>query len=240
LCLEALWFIMLDFTRFEFITFDCYGTLMNWEEGILRCLQRVLAAHGKHTEDSTLLRLYGDFEAAAEKGEFHSYREVLQSVVRQFGRELGFTPLQQEVESLPKSLKDWRPWPDTITALCQLKDRFRLAIVSNVDDDLFAATKPQLGVEFDQIVTAQQAQAYKPSLKIFELTLARLGVPANRVLHVGQSVYHDVLPAQSLGMATVWVNRPSARSGVGAVRAAEGRPDLQVSSLEELAGHAQR
>ena len=106
-----------------------------------------------------------------------------------------------------------------------------------MDDDLFAATKPQLGVEFSQIITAQQAGAYKPSPKIFELALNCVDVPAHRILHVGQSIYHDVLPAQSLGLATVWVNRPSARGGVGAVKAAEGHPDLQVSSLAELAAN---
>jgi 2-haloacid dehalogenase len=93
-------------------------------------------------------------------------------------------------------------------------------------------------VEFDQIITAQQAQAYKPSLKMFELALRRVGVPAHRILHVGQSLYHDVLPAQSLGLATVWVNRPSARKGVGAVKAVDAQPDLQVSSLAELADYA--
>ena len=226
---------MLDFSRFEILTFDCYGTLINWEEGILRCLHRILAAHGKDTDDATILRLYGDFEARAEQGEYRRYREVLQSVVRQFGEQLGFAPTDQEVRSLPESLPHWKPWPDTISALCELQGRFRLAIVSNVDDDLFAATQPQLGVEFDQVITAQQAQAYKPSLKMFELALSRIGVPAHRVLHVGQSLYHDVLPAQSLGLATVWVNRPSARTGVGAVKAADAHPDLQVSSLAELA-----
>ncbi|MGA8214208.1 MAG: haloacid dehalogenase type II [Candidatus Sulfotelmatobacter sp.] len=226
---------MLDFSRFELLTFDCYGTLINWEDGILRCLHRILAAHGKDTDDATILQLYGDFEARAEQGEYRRYREVLQSVVRQFGEQLGFAPTDQEVRSLPESLPNWKPWPDTVAALRQLQSRFRLAIISNVDDDLFAMTRPQLGVEFDQIVTAQQAGAYKPSFKIFELALSRLGVPAHRVLHVGQSVYHDVLPAQSLGLATVWVNRPSARSGVGAVKAVKGNPDLQVSSLEELA-----
>ncbi len=226
---------MLDFSRFELLTFDCYGTLVNWEDGILRCLHRILAAHGKDIDDATILQLYADFEARAEQGEYRRYREVLQSVVRQFGEQLGFAPTDQEVRSLPESLPNWKPWPDTVAALRQLQSRFRLAIVSNVDDDLFAATKPQLGVEFDQIITAQQAGAYKPSLKIFELALSRFGVPAHRVLHVGQSVYHDVLPAQSLGLATVWVNRPSARSGVGAVKAVKGNPDLQVSSLEELA-----
>jgi 2-haloacid dehalogenase len=226
---------MLDFSRFEILTFDCYGTLINWEEGILRCLHRILAAHGKDVDDATILRLYGDFEARAEQGEYRRYREVLQSVVQQFGEQLGFAPTEQDLRSLPESLPLWKPWPDTVSALRELQSRFRLAIVSNVDDDLFAATQPQLGVGFDQIITAQQAQAYKPSLKIFELAMSRVGVPANRILHVGQSLYHDVLPAQSLGLATVWVNRPSARKGVGAVKAAEAQPDLQVSSLAELA-----
>jgi 2-haloacid dehalogenase len=231
---------MLDFSRFEILTFDCYGTLVNWEDGILLCLKRILAAHGKGTDDATILQLYGDFEARAEQGEYRPYREVLPSVVEQFGERLGFAPTEQEVSSLPESLPLWKPWPDTVSALRELHRRFRLAIVSNVDDDLFAATQPQLGVEFDHVITAQQARAYKPSLKIFELALSRAGVPPHRVLHVGQSLYHDVLPAQLLGLATVWVNRPSARSGVGAVTAADGHPDLQVSSLAELAVYARR
>jgi 2-haloacid dehalogenase len=231
---------MLDFNRFEILTFDCYGTLVNWEDGILRCLHRILVAHGKDTDDPTILKLYGDFEARAEQGDYRPYREVLQSVVQQFGDQLGFSATDQEMRSLPESLPSWKPWPDTVSALSELRKRFRLAIVSNVDDDLFAATQPQLGVEFNQIITAQQAQAYKPSLKIFELALSRVGVPAHRILHVGQSLYHDVLPAQSLGLSTVWVNRPSARKGVGAVKAAEAHPDLQVSSLADLAADAAR
>ncbi|HZW81169.1 MAG TPA: haloacid dehalogenase type II [Candidatus Deferrimicrobiaceae bacterium] len=226
---------MLDFSRFEILTFDCYGTLINWEDGILGCLRRILATHGQQIDDATILRLYGDFEAKAEQGEYRSYREVLNSVVRRFGKQFGFAPCEEQVRSLAESLKEWKPWPDTVEALRLLESRFRLAIISNVDDDLFAATRPQLAVEFSQIVTAQQARAYKPSLKIFELALSRIGVPAHRILHVGQSLYHDVIPAQSLGMATVWVNRPSARKGVGAVKAAEAQPELQVISVAELA-----
>lgn len=227
---------MLDFSRFEILTFDCYGTLINWEEGILGCLHRILAAHRtKPTDDATILKLYGDFEASAEAGEYRPYREVLQSVVWQFGKQLGFAPTDEEVCSLPESLRDWKPWPDTVAALQILHSRFRLAVISNVDDDLFATTQPQLGVKFNQVITAQQAGAYKPSLKIFELALSRIGTPAKRILHVGQSIYHDVIPAQSLGLATVWVNRPSPRAGVGAVKSAEGKPDLEVSSLAELA-----
>jgi 2-haloacid dehalogenase len=229
---------MLDFTRFEIITFDCYGTLIDWETGILSALRPILSAHGVKIDDAKLLKLYGDFEQLSEQGTFHPYREVLQSVVRRFGAELGFTPTEQETRSLPESLANWKPWPDTVGALRQLKSRFRLAILSNIDDDLFAATRPQLGVELDEVITAQQAQAYKPSLKLFELALTRVNAPAHRVLHVAQSVYHDVVPAQALGLASVWVNRPSARPGVGAVKAADGKPDLTVSSLAELAAAA--
>ena len=225
---------MLDFTRFEILTFDCYGTLINWEEGILRCMHRIFAAQGKDTDDSTILQCYGDFEARAEQGAYRRYREVLQSVVSQFGEQYRFVPTDQETQSLPNSLPTWNPWPDTVTALRELQKRFRLAIISNVDDDLFAASQPQLGVKFDHVITAQQAEAYKPSLKIFELALSRIGVPADRILHVGQSIYHDIIPAKSLGLSTVWVNRPSPRTGVGAVKAAQGRPALEVSSLAQL------
>ena len=229
---------MLDFNRFEILTFDCYGTLINWEAGILSALHRILSSHKKKIDDATLLKLYGDYEQRSEHGVFRPYREVLESVVRQFGIEIGFTPTAEEVCSLPDSLPTWKPWPDTVAALRQLKTRFRLAILSNVDDDLFAGTCPQLGVDFDEVITAQQAQAYKPSLKLFELALSRINAPAHRVLHVGQSIYHDVIPAQALGLATVWVNRPSARPGVGAVKAAEAKPDLTVESLSELASAA--
>jgi len=226
---------MLDFSRFEIVTFDCYGTLINWEAGLLAALHRVLSAHSKRIEDAALLELYGEFEHRAEQPPFQPYREVLGSVVRQFGTELGFTPTAEEVQSLADSLPRWKPWPDTVAALRQLKTRFRLAILSNVDDDLFAGTRPQLEVAFDEVITAQQAQAYKPSLSLFELALGRIKTPAHRVLHVGQSIYHDVVPAQALGLATVWVNRPSSRPGVGAVKSADARPDSTVTSLAQLA-----
>lgn len=230
---------MLDFNRFEVLTFDCYGTLINWEAGLLPVLRGILSSHGKSVDDAELLKLYGDFELRAENP-YRPYRKVLESVVRQLGDQLGFAPTAAESHALPDSLPGWDPWPDTVDALRGLKSRFRLAILSNIDDDLFAATRPKLGVDFDEVITAQQAQAYKPSLKLFELALSRINAPAHRVLHVGQSVYHDVVPAQALGLATVWVNRPSARPGVGAVKAAEAKPDLIVSSLAELAAAAAR
>src|ERR1700722_917249 len=227
---------MLDLSQFETLTFDCYGTLIDWETGILSALHHILSAHGKTIDDVSLLKLYGDFEQLSQEGEFHSYREVLQSVVRRFEAQLGFTPSDNETRSLPESLATWKPWPDTVSALQRLKSRFRLAIISNVDDDLFAATRSQLQVEFDEVITAQQAQAYKPSLRIFELAFSRLGTRRNRILHVGQSIFHDIVPAQQLSLTTVWVNRPSARAGIGAVKAANAKPDLEVPSLTALLG----
>jgi 2-haloacid dehalogenase len=224
----------MDFSRFKVITFDCYGTLIDWETGIFGALRPVLGAHGKQLSDSELLQLYAELEANAESGTFMNYRDVLKQVVRRSGERLGFRPTEQEICSLPDSLATWPAFPDTAAALRRLKSKYRLAIMSNIDDDLFANTRPKLGVELDAVITAQQAQAYKPSLKLFELAQKRIGADHREWLHVGQSKYHDVAPAQSLKISTVWVNRPSPRSG-GAAKTADVRPDVEVASMAELA-----
>lgn len=225
----------MDFSQFTTISFDCYGTLIDWEAGILPTLRGVLGRHGKTLSDAAILEWYGEFEAEAESGSYRKYCDVLGSVVRAFGRRLDFVPSALDCESLSGSVPLWPPFADTVDSLRRLKQRYRLAIISNIDDDLFAQTRPHLGMEFDEVVTAEQARSYKPSLRNFELALSRLSIPREQLLHVGQSIYHDVVPAQSLGLATVWVNRKSARPGVGAVKAAEGRPDLEVADLATLA-----
>jgi 2-haloacid dehalogenase len=224
----------MDFSRFKVITFDCYGTLIDWETGIFGALRPILAAHGKQVSDSELLELYSELEAEAESCAFIDYREVLKNVVRAFGDRLGFRPTEKEIGSLPESLANWPAFPDTVAALRRLKSKYRLAIMSNVDNDLFAYTRPRLGVDFDAVITAHQAQAYKPSLKMFELAQKRIAADRCEWLHVGQSLFHDVEPAHSLEIATVWVNRPSSRPG-GAAKTAEVHPDLQVASMAELA-----
>jgi 2-haloacid dehalogenase len=229
---------MLDLARFKVLTFDCYGTMIDWETGIFSALRPILAAHGKTIADSALLEVYSELEASAEKGEFLRYRDVLQSVVRGFGERLGFLPSDAEARSLPESIANWQPFPDTVEALRKLKSRYQLAVISNVDDDLFASTAPKLGVAFDQVITAQQARCYKPCIRMFELAEERIGVSREQWLHVGQSIYHDVIPAQSLGIVTVWVKRPSPRPGAGAARAAFGKPDLEVPNLSTLANLA--
>lgn len=228
---------MLNFSGFRCLTFDCYGTLIDWETGIFSAVKPILQHHGKRIDEDRLLKLYGDLELNAEQP-YQPYKDVLKAVVRGFGRELGFTPSAPEEDSLPNSIGSWEPWPDTVDALKRLKTRFQLAIISNVDDDLFAATAPKLGVDFDQVITAQQARCYKPGLEIFNLALNRIGVDSHNVLHVGQSLYHDVVPAKSLGISTVWVNRPSARPGVGAVKAVQATPDWEIRDLTALAAAA--
>lgn len=225
----------MDFSPFTAITFDCYGTLINWEAGILPALRNILSAHRQTLSDSVLLELYGEFEAQAEAGTYQTYREVLESVVRQFGERCAFHPTSAELCSLHQSIPAWPPFPDTVTALHRLQQRYQLAIISNIDDDLFAETRKHLGLDFTAVITAQQARTYKPSLNNFRLALQKLKIEPSALLHVGQSIYHDVIPAHSLGVRTVWVNRQSARPGVGAVKKANGMPDLEVPDLATLA-----
>jgi len=228
---------MLDFTRYQVLTFDCYGTMIDWENGIFSALKPVLAAHGKQINENSLLEVYSELELAAEQ-EYQPYREVLQSVVRGFGERLGFTPTDQEVNSLPDSVAHWRPFSDTADALRSLKRRYKLAVISNIDDNLFATSAPKLGVAFDAIITAQQARCYKPCEKIFKLAEERLEVDRERWLHVGQSIYHDIIPANALGISSVWVKRASPRPGAGATKAVSGMPDLEVPDLHTLASLA--
>jgi 2-haloacid dehalogenase len=226
---------MLDLSQFAVLSFDCYGTMIDWEAGIFSALSPILSTHNKRVNDVTLLKMFSELEFEAERQKYVSYREVLQAVVRGLGQRLGFDPSTAEIRSLPESLAAWQPFPDTVEALRTLKNRYQLAVISNIDDDLFAFTAPKLGVAFDHVITAQQALCYKPCKRIFQIARERLAVAPEKWLHVGQSIYHDVIPAQAMGIATVWVNRPSPRAGAGATKAAAGKPDLEVSSLEGLA-----
>jgi 2-haloacid dehalogenase len=132
-----------------------------------------------------------------------------------------------------------------VAALGELRKRYQLAVISNIDDDLFAETRKRLDVEFDAVITAEQARSYKPSLNNFQMALRTLAISPDRLLHAAQSMYHDVVPARSLGISTVWVNRKSARPGIGAVLASaapasEKQPDLEVPDLASLAAAAMK
>jgi len=225
---------VLNFDAFEALTFDCYGTLIDWETGIWQALQPTLAAHGVSLERQQALELYAELESQIEAGEYRPYKSVLRLVLQGFGSRLGFTPSEAEMQAFAASVKDWLPFPDTPPALQALRRKYKLAIISNIDDDLFAFSAQKLGAPFDWVITAQQAKSYKPSLNNFRLALERLGLPREKILHVAQSLYHDIAPAKSLGLATVWVNRRRGQAGFGATPPAKAQPDLEVPDLQTL------
>jgi 2-haloacid dehalogenase len=227
--------LLMDFSHLTTISFDCYGTLIDWESGILPVLRGLLRNHGKSLADAAILELYAEFEAEAESGPYQSYRDVLRAVVRGFADRFRFEAAAAEIDSLHESVPFWSPFPDTGAALRALRKRYRLVVISNIDDDLFAETRKHLDVELDGVITAELARSYKPSLNNFQMALRKLRISPDRLLHAAQSIYHDVVPAQSLGISTAWVNRSSARPGVGAVRASAGKPDLEVPDLASLA-----
>ena len=229
---------MLDFSQFECLTFDCYGTLIDWESGILGALRPLLAAHHRELGNEALLELYGKIEAQAEAGEYRRYRDILRFVTQQIASRLSFALHDDEINLLPESLKNWPPFPDTVEALKRLKSRYKLAVVSNTDDDLFAETAQTLEVPFDFVITAEQARSYKPAHRNFELAIERIGLPKEKVLHCAQSLFHDIVPARELGIANVWVNRRAGKAGSGATHSANATPDLTVTSLRELAENA--
>ncbi len=226
---------MLNLAQFEVLTFDCYGTLIDWESGIWSALSPILSAHGRTLAQEAALEIYGRFEAEVERGEYRAYRAVLGRVLEKIGDELGFTPTPAEGEAFSISVRDWPAFPDSPRALQALHKKYKLAIISNIDDDLFAYSEEKLQVKFDWVITARQARSYKPSLNNFRLAFERIGQPPERILHVAQSLYHDILPAKSLGLANVWVNRRHGKAGFGATPPAQAQPDLEVPDLQSLA-----
>jgi 2-haloacid dehalogenase len=227
----------LDFDRFEAMTFDCYGTLIDWESGILAALRPVLEAHGAEgeVEEEELLEAFGRHETTVEAGEYLAYREVLAGVLGRLGEELGFSPTDEEASAFGSSVGEWPPFEDSPAALRALGTRFGLGVITNCDDDLFARSAERLGVDFDWVITAERARAYKPSRRNFALAFETIGLPPERILHVAQSLFHDHVPAKRLGLATVWVDRREGRAGSGATPPATAEPDLRVPDLATLA-----
>ena len=226
---------MLRWNDFEVLTFDCYGTLIDWETGILESLRPIFAAHRIELIPDSVLELYGELESAAERGAYREYKTVLRLVLEGLGARLGFAPTTEGMQQFSTSVKDWPAFPDSALALQALHRKYRLAIISNIDDDLFAFSAERLQTKFDWIITAQQARSYKPSLNNFRLAFDRIGVPQNRILHVAQSPFHDIAPANALGLSTVWVNRRHNKEGSGATPVARAHPDFEVPDLRTLA-----
>jgi 2-haloacid dehalogenase len=216
-----------DLAHVTALTFDCYGTLIDWETGAIEALRPLLARHGVVLSDDEIIRAFQDIEDELCEP-YQPYKALLAGVVEGFGRRFGFPVGAAERDLLVSSLPSWKPFPDTVGALRILARRYRLAVVSNIDDDLFAATARHLGVDFDHVVTAEQVRSYKPRPPIFQDAIRRLSVAPGVIAHVAEGA-SEIPTARRLGCATVWVRRHG-RSA----RLLTEAPDLEVPDLRGL------
>jgi 2-haloalkanoic acid dehalogenase type II len=189
----------------EWITFDCYGTLIDWEGGVAGALGPLL---GPGVDRRTLASRYIEVEAQVEHEAYRPYREVLAEASGRLMRDLGHPLSPERAETLPESLRRWPPFPETAAALRRLREGgYRIAILSNVDRDLIRASVPRLGIEPDLIVTAEDCRSYKPAPGHWRTFEHRTGAGSDRTVHVGASFFHDMAPAGALGYRTVFINR---------------------------------
>ena len=221
------------------LSFDCYGTLIDWESGIVNALQPWCAWRGIDRSADELLTLFGATEHLVEaERPTTPYPDVLAECLRRMAGELGHTVSADDCEEFGASVGSWPAFADSAVALRRLKERYRLIIVSNVDRASFARSNRRLGVEFDLTVTADDAGAYKPRLDHFHSMFDRLpgvGVARNEVVHVAQSLFHDHGPARDLGLASVWIDRRRGRVGTGATPAVTVDVGLRFPSLATFA-----
>jgi 2-haloacid dehalogenase len=225
-----------DYDSFDALTFDCYGTLIDWETGLVSALHAALPAP-EDIDDDELLEKFGRLESTIERS-YQPMRGVLAASLRALASELGLAVTDAAVAAFSETVRDWPAFPDSAEALERLKKRFKLAVITNCDGDLFAASNARLGVEFDWIITADLARSYKPDHNNFELAFATIPVARERILHVAQSLYHDHVPAKELGMTTVWIDRRHDREGFGATPPATATPDARFPSMRAFADSA--
>jgi 2-haloacid dehalogenase len=229
---------MSDWDRFVALTFDCYGTLIDWETGIINGLRPVLSAHNIDLSDDELLETYAELETFTELSivpicePMLTYKEVLTIVLFRFAQKYGFQPTPEEMVNLRNSLKDWPAFPDSAESLKALKEKFKLGVLSNVDDNLFAYSNLKLKVNFDWVITAEQVGSYKPTHRNFEVMLERLQLPKERILHVAQSLHHDHKPAKDLGFTTFWIDRRKNVGGFGATAPQKAEPDFEAPDMK--------
>jgi len=214
--------------EFDLITFDCYGTLIDWETGIYEAFRREAAKRGLSFSRDAVISAYLAAEKEAEAGPYRPYREVLCQSARKAASTLGWELSSERMDFLAESLPGWLPFPDTNPALERLSSRYHLGILSNIDDALLAETMSHFKVSFEIIVTAEQVRSYKPRSRHFQEARRRKGHA--RWLHAAQSYFYDVEPALKMEIPVAWINRKRE-----ALPEAKPRPLYTASDLEELA-----
>ena len=222
-------------SAFRAFTFDCYGTLIDWEQGMLRAL-RTLA--GIEADDEALLTAFARHEhAIQEQNPAMRYPEVLSHACKAIATDFGRTATDEQAAAFGASIADWPPFPDSVEALAYLRGHGLLMVLSNVDRTSFAHSAKRLGDPFHAVVTAEDVGSYKPAPAHFEHATALLadeGIAPGEVLHVAQSLFHDVVPGRAAGFATCWIDRRAGRPG-GATPPVDVEPDITFHDLASLA-----
>jgi 2-haloacid dehalogenase len=232
---------MMKLTDYKALTFDCYGTLIDWEAGIYAALQPLLAKAATPPAKDAALESFARHESAQEAETPQMiYSDLLAAVHRRLADEWGIAASDAEHKRFGDSVPDWPAFPDSAEALAYLKQHYKLVILSNVDRKSFAGSNTKLGVTFDAIYTAQDIGSYKPDLANFRYMLdhlAELGIAKSDILHTAQSLFHDHAPAKALGLASAWIDRRHSSGGFGATMAppAGANYDVRFTSLGEFA-----
>lgn len=224
----------IDTSTIKAISFDCYGTLIDWEAGLAAALEPIFRVHRVAYDRGAALAAFARHEREVEAGKYQSYGAVLGEVMKRIASEFDLQLGPGESTALAASVGLWPAFAETPKCLKALQRHYKLAIVSNVDDDLFAETAPRLGAQVSVVVTAQQVKSYKPGEAHFKELLSRLAMTPRDVLHVAESRFHDVAPASAMGFRTVWVNRHAKDGAPSASGVSGATPDLEVESLSEL------
>lgn len=213
------------------ITFDCYGTLIDWEGEIRQFFQQILQEQGVSAAAGDVARLqrhWEEIQFTYIQGPYRPYKEVLKNTLPMAFRDFGYPCRPEDGVRFAESMGRWRPFPDTRAALRELKKYTKIALITNTDDAIIAETVHQLGVPFDEVITAEQAGAYKPAQQGFRLALERLGVDQAEVLHAGFGFKYDIVPAAQMGWQTCWINR------YGEVRPVDVKETYLVGDLATL------
>jgi 2-haloalkanoic acid dehalogenase type II len=233
----------MDLKAFDALTFDCYGTLIDWEAGIATALGAWAGRRGLDLDDGALVALFAGHESAVQEAHPEAlYPEVLARVLDRIAAETGAEADAIDRAEFGGSVADWPAFPDSAAALAQLQRRYKLCILSNIDRDSFRPSNDRLGVTFDLIVTAQDVGSYKPAMGHFHRgleELEKMGVAKDRVLHVAQSLFHDHVPAKSLGLPTIWINRQAGQDGA-TPPAADVTPDMEFPTLQAFADEVEK
>ena len=213
---------------FDIVTFDCYGTLIDWENGIAEAFRMAAESDGVHIARDDVLRAYAMIEPIVEQERYRSYREVLTETAARIAHMYGWPLSYERAGFLAASLPSWKPFDDTNLALERLSAAgYELGILTNCDDDLIAATQKHFTVEFKLVVTAQQVRSYKPAAPHFVTAREKIG--SSRWLHAAQSNFHDIIPANSLNIPNAWINRRHETPLPG------GIPGRELANVEGLA-----